>query len=68
MDILKDKYGPHDNIVERISTALNTDRDLEEFGKLIMQVYETAYCKAVKDYKEQAEKLGIKVNVVDQIG
>lgn len=67
MDILKDKYAPHDDIIERIaSTSLVTDKDLQAFGQLILQVYECAYVKAVGDYKKEAEKFGLKINIVDQ--
>lgn len=63
MEILKEEYPPHDMIVERISTALTTDKDVEDFGKLVMQVYHKAYNRAVSDYREQAEKMGLKVVV-----
>ena len=65
LDMLKDKYAQHDNIVERISVSLTTDRDLEDFAKLMLQVYECAYMKAVSDYKSQAEKLGLNISIVD---
>lgn len=63
MEILKEEYTPHDMIVERVATSLTTDKDVEEFGKLIMQVYHKAYNRAVSDYREQAEKMGLKIVV-----
>lgn len=63
-DMLKLDYAAHDTIIERISSSLTTQKDVEDFGKLIGQVYETAYKKAVEDYKAEAEKLGLKVSVV----
>lgn len=60
-ELLKEKYSQHDTIVERISSALATDKDVEDFGKLIMEVYYSAYMKAVNEYKSQAEKLGFKI-------
>jgi energy-converting hydrogenase A subunit M len=60
-ELLKEQYTPHDDVIERIATSLATDKDLEDFGKFIMKIYECAYLRAVKDYKEQAEKLGLKV-------
>ena len=62
--ILADKYSPHDNIVERVGMALVTENDLKDFGKLLGQVYEAGYMKAINDYKHQVEKMGIKVKVV----
>lgn len=63
-DLLKLDYVAHDIIIERVSTALTTEKDLEDFGKLIGQVYETGYRKAVDDYRSQIENMGLKVNMV----
>lgn len=61
VELLQEKYPPDDTIIERIATSLSTDRDIEDFGKLIMEVYHKAYYRAVNDYKEQAEKMGLKI-------
>ena len=61
--LLKEDYAPHDQIIERIAVSITTDKDLKDFGKLVTTVYEKAYHKAVNDYKEQAEKLGIKITI-----
>lgn len=63
-DLLKLDYVMHDTIIERVASALTTNKDVEDFGKLIGQVYETAYKKAVEDYRGQVEKLGLAVNIV----
>lgn len=63
-DLLKVNYVDHDPIIERVGTSLTTQKDLEDFGKLIGQVYDTGYRKAVEDYKKEIEKLGLKVQVV----
>ena len=62
-DILKEEYTIHDEIIERISTSMLTDKDVEKLGKLITNVYEIAYKKAVNDYRAEFEKLGVKINV-----
>lgn len=62
-DLLKERYVAHDMIVDRIGTCLTTDQDLTDFGKLVGDIYETAYKKAVADYREQFEKLGVTVNI-----
>ena len=64
VEILKEDYMRHDTIIERVATSLTTESDLKEFGDLITGVYEKAYKKAVDDYREQAERIGIKVSVV----
>lgn len=63
-EILKGNYPAHDGIVERLGTAIATQKDLDDFGKLIGQIYETAYRRAIDDYKHQVEELGLKVNIV----
>ncbi len=63
-DLLKLDYAAHDSTVERISTSLATEKDLEDFGKLIGQVFETGYKKAVEDYRQKLEEMGIKVQLV----
>lgn len=60
-DLLHLDYSKHDQIIERVSSSLVTDKDLEDFGKLIGQIYETGYKKAISDYKEEVEKLGVEV-------
>jgi hypothetical protein len=62
-DMLKTEYQQHDEVVERISTSLLTDKDVDKFGKLIMNVYETAYKKAVEDYRVEFEKMGVKITI-----
>lgn len=63
-ELLKLNYSAHDPIIERVSSSLVTDRDLEDFGKLIGQVYETGYRKAVDDYRKQFEDMGLKIQIV----
>lgn len=63
-ELLHINYATHDSIIERVSTSLVTEKDLDEFGKLIGQVYETGYRKAVDDCRKQFEDMGLKVQVV----
>jgi hypothetical protein len=63
-DLLKLNYSNHDQIIERVSTSLVTEKDVEDFGKLIGQVYEIGYRKAVDDYRKQLEDMGLKIQIV----
>jgi hypothetical protein len=63
-ELLQEKYGPHDHIIDRVAPSLVTEKDMEEFGKLIVEVYEKGYLKAVEDYRDQFEKMGVKINIV----
>ncbi len=63
-DLLKLNYAAHDTIIERVSTSLTTEKDLEDFSKLIGQVFESGYRKAVDDYKKQIEDLGLNIKFI----
>lgn len=63
-ELLKMNYASHDQIIERISSSLVTEKDLQDFSKLIGQVYDTGYRKAVEDYRKQFEDMGLKVQIV----
>ena len=63
-ELLKAEYMQHDEIIDRIASSLTTEKDLEQFGKLVSNIYEMAYKKAVEDYVKEAEKLGVKVSIV----
>jgi len=57
--LIQENYLPHDAIVERLANSLITEKDLEDFGKLIGVIYQSGYAKAFNDYKKHAEKLGV---------
>jgi len=62
-DLLQSDYNAHDPIVERLAASLVTQKDLEDFGKLIGSVYSSGFMKAFNDYKNQLEKLGLNINL-----
>ena len=65
-EILKERYGKNENIIERLSAALVTDNDMKDFFNLVTNIYEAAYFKCVEDHKEQLKKAGLAVNVVPE--
>ena len=60
-EILKDKFPIHQEILERLSINLVTANDLQAFGKLISDIYQTGYLKAINEHQELLNKLGYKV-------
>lgn len=62
--ILKDRYVKHQDIVERVGVSLLTEKDIQAFLQMQIEIFEVGYLKAVDDYKEQLEKMGIKATVV----
>jgi len=67
-EMLQDRYGKNEPIIERIASMLPLEKDLEAFNKLMADVYEKAYHKCVADHKEQLAKLGFKVNIAQKDG
>lgn len=63
-EILKEKYPPHQDVIERIGHYLVTEKDMKEFSHLIGDIYEVAYTRAFKDYQKQIEaSTGLKLAV-----
>ena len=63
-DVLKDRYAVNEQIIDRLGVTLMTESDINGFMKLIGDVYELAYMKAVEDHKEQLQKAGVQVRIV----
>ena len=61
--ILGQKYFEYEDLIHRTTFYLVTDKDLISFSKMIGEIYELGYMKAVADYKDQLQKIGIKVNI-----
>ncbi len=66
-DVLGEKGIDHINILERLSTVMITNKDLEEFSKLMSDVYGKGYQKAINDNKAQLEKLGYSVELKTRV-
>ena len=64
MEILQDRYLKQDPIVDRVASSLVTERDVDEFGKLVADIYEVGFMKCLNDYKNRLMELGLNVNVV----
>lgn len=65
-EILKERYPKHEVLLERIAFSLQTEKDLQEFLKLVVDIYEIGFLKAVNDQKEQLEKLGLGVKITSR--
>lgn len=64
-DFLNERYGRNDDIIERLASSLQTENDVHNFMKLMVDVYETGYLKSVSDHKDQLTKLGLNAKVVE---
>ena len=62
--ILEERYGKHENIIERVSDSISSAKDYEAFSKLMLDVYEKAFMSAVNQHKEVIEAHGFKTKIV----
>lgn len=58
-EVLQERYSQNEEVIDRLSVALMTENDMNRFLKLMADVYEIAYTKAVNDHKEQLAKAGL---------
>lgn len=63
-EMLKERYAQNEPIIERLGVALATENDMNAFMKMMADLYELAYMKAVNDHREQLEKIGLVAKVV----
>jgi hypothetical protein len=65
-EVLIDRYGKNEQIIDRLGATLVTENDVKSFMVLISDIYEIAYLKAVQDHRSQLEKLGLSARIVPQ--
>lgn len=62
--IMQSHYEKHEPIIERVATSIVTEADLQAFGALMGDLFEIGYMKAVNDYRDELEKMGVSIKVV----
>ncbi len=63
-EILQERYSNNEPVIERLGVSLTTEGDLNSFMKLVTDIYEIAYLKAVNDHKEALQKAGLVAKIV----
>lgn len=63
-EILKEKYPKNEKFIDRMASQTITKEDYENLGSFITDVFECGFLRAVNEYKEQIERMGMKVNLV----
>jgi hypothetical protein len=62
-ELLNEKYVQYQDLISRISTCIITDGDMIAFNKLVNDIHEIGFTRAIDVYKQQLTNLGIKVTV-----
>jgi hypothetical protein len=63
-ELIPERYLERRDFIERICGHLMTQKDVEDFGSLVMDIYESGFFRAIRQYKEQFENMGIPTNVI----
>jgi hypothetical protein len=61
-DLVKNNYN-YDKILESVSKSIQNNEDYENFGKMLLAIYEAGYFRAIDDHKSELAKLGLKINL-----
>lgn len=64
---LGSRYPKNQDIIERVGHNLITEQDFTAFMSLAVDIYESAYLKAVDDCRKQCEKHGIKLEIGTEV-
>jgi hypothetical protein len=62
--LLEDRYPKYNELMERLSAVLVTDGDMEAFSKMLVDLFEKGYLRAVDDHRSRLAEMGIKSTVV----
>lgn len=62
--MLKERYAKNEDIISRIATAIQTEKDMKDFAGFIADLWEMGFIKAVESYKAELAKIGYNVKVV----
>lgn len=64
-EILKDRYMENEKFIDRMCNDLRLKEDMESFVKLVNDSYQMGFLLSVTQHKEALNKVGLKVNLVD---
>lgn len=65
-EILKERYPRNEKFIDRLAIGTSTKEDYEGLSMLIADIFETGFLRAVDQYKEHFDKMGMKVNIVSE--
>lgn len=62
--ILGDRYNKYHDLMQRMTHNVVTVKDATDYGKMLVEIYEVAYLKAVEDYRKTVESHGFKIGII----
>lgn len=58
-----ERYSLHEEMIEILAHHIRNEKDYERFGKLIAEVYEAGYVKAIDEHAAELKRLGLHVSL-----
>lgn len=62
-ELIKERYLAHEELLTRICSSLVTERDVEGFAKLMADLYECGFLKALEENKAALEAVGYRMEI-----
>lgn len=62
--MLQERYSKNEKFIDRIAATIVTKEDYDGLGSFVTDIFELGFLRAMDQYKEQLQKMGIKVNIV----
>lgn len=63
-ELLQEKFSDHEDLIEKITEGINSDKDYKKFSQFIVALYEKGYLRAINEHKEQLKNMGYKAKIV----
>ena len=62
-ELIKDRYPQHEELLTRVCSSLVTENDVEGFAKLMADLYECGFLKAMEESRDALEAAGYKMSI-----
>ena len=62
-EMVKDRYPEHEELITRLCSALITEKDIEGFAKLMADLYESGFLRALEENKAALKQAGYELSI-----
>ena len=62
----QERVNRNSELIERYTHNMVTESDFKSFMQFVVDVYESAYLKAIEDYRDQFKKHGIDLKITSE--
>ena len=65
MEMLKERYTNHAQVIERMCHYLVTEQDAKQFSAFAADLYQLGFARATKEYTQKLAEQGFKLEIID---